>query len=413
MLGCPPGRFRAVFSLFSLRLHLRCPMPARPYTLLIATGQSPQVVTETIFELHRTDALQPASVHVVTTRVGRVFGEALLQGKERTDPIRGDRIENARDRWTPFCDEVLGRDPVDLHFHVPEVQDQALEDIRRCGDDTRFSSICYTLVEELTREDELPLVGSIAGGRKTMSAHMMTAFSVYARSDDRLTHVLLTDPDLEYDADFFYPESGSPGYGQLLDLVDVRFPRLRPVLQSGLLDELPEARADLSAILDALEPYNVSPRAVRQIDLELRDHGARLVFLGDEDELAICELTPKQASTLAVFIELRAQSDGPVPALHFIDNDTVEKQRAAVASLCTKNSFTEWTSTDDVSKAFSDVNRALRSVVLAERLIQIEGLSTEPREYDWPEPPPSLTARSARPNELWPFSEELPLKRLQ
>jgi len=101
-------------------------MSTRPYNLLIATGQSPQVVTETVFELHRAEDLQPASVHVLTTCVGRAYGRVQLLGEPQADPARGTAIMGVEDRWPTFCEEILGRSPengeapVDLSFHVPE-----------------------------------------------------------------------------------------------------------------------------------------------------------------------------------------------------------------------------------------------------------------------------------------------------
>ena len=384
-------------------------MSNRPYTLLIATGQAPQVITETVFQIYQDENRIPAVVHVVTTRVGHAYGRALLFGETVHDPERGVRIEGAATRWETFCDEILGRQ-VDVEFHVPTVNNVEISDLREVGDDTRFANLCYELVEQLTREDALPLVGSIAGGRKTMSAHLMTAFSVYARREDRLTHVLLTDPELEHDRTFFYPEPGHPRFNRLLDLVDIRFPRVRSLLEADVIDGLPEDRRDLQAILDALEPHITSTRSVSHVALELQNHGAVLRFLDDGDTLTTCRLTPKQASTLAVFVEHRAQSDGPVPAPVFVDNETVEAQREAVAFLCTEDPFAPWTSTTDVSKAFNDLRSALDPVPLAARLLAIEGLSAEPRRYDWPENAPALTVFSRYPNETWPFDALAPLQ---
>lgn len=386
-------------------------MQQPPYNLLIAAGQSPQVVTETIFELHRAENRHPASVHVVTTEVGRAYGRALLLGEERTDPIRGTEIEGADARWPVFCKEVLDRNPeqhtVDLAFYVPEVEGRGLDDIRQKGDDTRFADLCYRLVEKLTREDALPLIGSIAGGRKTMSAHLMTAFSVYARPDDRLTHILLTDPSLEQDPTFFYPEAGSPDYSRLLDLVDVEFPRLRTLIEADLIEALPDDRRDLKGILDALEPHINSARTVREVRLELRDRSARLVFEGTSGLIDTCSLTTKQASTLLVFAEERAGRSGPVPSTDFVEREAVEANRNHVRWLCSEEKLTPWTNKNDVSKALNDLNDALKTVPVAERILQIEGVSSQPRRYDWPEKVPPLSIDTRHTGEDWPF-ENLP-----
>jgi len=396
-------------------------MPSKPYNLLIATGQSPQVVTETVFELHRAEDLRPAAVHVVTTRVGRAYGRAQLLGEPQADPARGTPIEGVEARWPQFCEDILDRSaeggeaPIDLTFHVPEVGAEGLEDIHHQGDDTRFANLCYTLVEELTRDDPTPLIGSIAGGRKTMSAHLMTALTVYGRPTDRLTHVLLSDPSLEGDPSFFYPEQGTPRYGQLLNLVDIRFPRLRTLLEEDLIDGLPEDRQDLEAILDALAPHIASARAVETITVQLRTGTAQLVFEGRDGTLDTCSLTPKQAATLLAFAEQRADEEAPVPSTTLTyerDRAPVGRRRQAVQFLCSRvgDGLDPWVDTESVSKDISDLNDALREVPVANRRLRIEGLSRDPRRYDWPGDAPTLRIETPYPGEGWPFQHVGPLE---
>lgn len=395
-------------------------MSARPYNLVIATGQSPQVITETVFELYTPQERQPAAVHVLTTRVGRAYGRAQLLGEPQADPARGTPIEGVEARWPQFCEEILGRSgsdgepPVELTFHVPEAGTEPLNDIHRRGDDTRFANLCYEMVEQLTRDDQLPLIGSIAGGRKTMSAHLMTAFSVYARPDDRLTHVLLTDPSLEQDPSFFYPEPGSPRYSRLLNLVDVRFPRLGPLLEQDLIDGLPDDRRDLEVILDALDPHVAGARPVREVALRLRDGGATLRFNGADAPIDTCLLSPKQAATLLVFAERQAARGESVPstALTYEDDGAlVAEQRRAVQFLCSQDEELDpWSTTGRVSKDISKLNKRLRDVPVAERLMRIEGLSRSPRRYDWPGEIPPLTVETRYPGEAWPFDHIGPLE---
>lgn len=408
-------------------------MRESPYNLLVAMGQSPQVITETIFELNRPGYdLQPAAVHVVTTRVGRAYGRAQLLGEPQSDPARGTPIEGVKARWPIFCEKVLGRSPengkapVDLTFHVPEVGAEGLEDIQHQGDDTRFANLCYELVEHLTREDQLTLIGSIAGGRKTMSAHLMTAFTVYGRPDDRLTHVLLSDPSLEGDPSFFYPEQGSPRYGQLLDLVDIRFPRLRALLEEDLIEGLPDDRQDLEAILDALDPHIASTRTVSQVQVHFENGGAQVTFEGGDGTLDTCTLQPKQAATLLVFAERRAAAGEPVPSTDLtygssdfnepsdsngFGNSNIPKQRRAVQHLCSQTGKLDpWEETNDVSKDISRLKDPLRKTPIASRLLKIEGLSREPRLYDWPGEAPDLQVTSRYPDESWPFEHIGPLK---
>lgn len=385
--------------------------PEPPYNLLIVMGRSPQVITETVFELRREEKRWPAAVHVITTRSGRAFGEAKLLGKEREDPLFGGTVSSVEPRWLEFCDEVLGLEadedgvpPVDLTFHVPEANGRSLDDIRQKGEDTRFANLCYRLVERLTREeDALQLIGSIAGGRKTMSAHLMTAFSIYGRRNDRLTHVLLSDPDLENEDSFFYPEVGSSGYSRLLDLVDIQFPKLHGLLKES---DLPDDGRDPEAVLDASEPRK-SVLDVARIRLELTHGGSRLLIEGDEEKLASCSLTPKDASTLAVFADARGANGAPVPTTALIGSPPVEEKRAAILKLCGRDpdNYKKWSDMTTLSQSVMDgLNPTLKGTRLAYEWLEIQGLQRQPRLYDWPrtEEPP-LEIATGHSGEDWPF----------
>ncbi|MGM0706584.1 MAG: CRISPR-associated ring nuclease Csm6 [Bacteroidota bacterium] len=388
---------------------------ARPYNLIIAVGMSPAVVTETIFEIYYNRERIPASVDVVTTRQGQAFVEALLLGKDRLNPFTGEPFESAKDRWTPFWEDVLERpEPVEIDFHVAQANGVPLDDIRDMGDDTRFANVCYALVEERTRPDENQLVGSIAGGRKTMGAHLMTAFSVYARTNDRLTHILVHDPDLERDREFYYPNPKEHGanWRRMLDLVDIEFPRLRSILsEEQIIQEMKDRDQGLEDLLATLTPHALSARDVERVVLELESGSARLVLYGTEGQLAQCALTPLTAATLAVFAEQRAQTVDAVPATsmyapdaHQARRSSVQKQRSAIAALCGSDAFKPWTSANDVSKAISAYHRRLQDTPLTERLLDIEGLSSDPRSYDWHGQAPNLQIAATYPDaNNWPF----------
>lgn len=387
--------------------------PKPPYNLLATMGRSPQVITETVFELWREEKRWPTAVHVITTRSGQAIGEAKLLGKERQDPGFGGAVSSPKPRWLEFCDEVLGLEadedgdpPVDLTFHVPKENGRGLDDITQKGEDTLCAELCYRLVERLTREeDAFQLIGSIAGGRKTMSAHLMTAFSMYGRRNDRLTHVLLDDSDLENRDSFFYPDVGSSRYGTMLDLVDIEFPKLHDLVEGGSGD-LPENSRDPEAVLAASAPRN-SALDVTKIRLELRDGGSRLLIKGKEEKLASLSLTPKDASTLAVFADARGAHGKPVPTTALVGKPTVEEKRAAILKLCGRepDKYKAWSDTTTLSQSVMDsLNPTLKETRLAFQWLEIQGKRSQPRLYDWPrteEPPLEIATRHT--GEDWPF----------
>jgi len=153
-----------------------------PYVLLAPLGTSPGVLTETVWSLAQ-DGLVPATVHVMTTATG-------------WEVVAGDlgfETENAR--WDRLSRGVCGLDrPIPVERHVVRGRNgRELRDIRHEQDDLAFGAACYALVRRLTEAtNRPPVVGSIAGGRKTMSAHLMTAFCLCARQQDRLVHVLIS-----------------------------------------------------------------------------------------------------------------------------------------------------------------------------------------------------------------------------
>jgi len=388
-------------------------MRAPFYNLLAVTGQSPQVITETVFELHR-QGRKPSEVHIVTTEVGRLFAESLLLGVEHTNPLHGGAIDNAANRWDTFCHEILNMDvdergAVPITFHVPETEEgHNLMDIRRRGDDGRFANLCYRLVERLTRPEAQPLIGSIAGGRKTMSAHLMTAFGVYARPDDRLTHILADGA--ENDPSFFYPTPGAAGYGHMLDLVTVRFPRLNLLLKEDLIDGLPEDRRDLNGIIDALSPHLASAQRPDTIELQLSSGSARLVFEEGGQALGTCELSPATAATLAVFVEDISEKSGPVPVTDWFytqadDPNGIAQKRQAVMTLCVSGEPTPWTEQGKLSSARYELNKKLKAIPVAERYLAIENVSGKTVSYDLPDHDlPRISVAAEYPDLAnWPF----------
>lgn len=393
-------------------------MTANPYVLLIVTGESPQVVTETVWSLARQEdpPWHPEAVYVVTTAAGAAHTRALLLGEETRDPRRGTPIESPANRWAPFCHEVLGQDePVPLHIEVPTAGGQALRDIRTPAHDTAFADVCYELVAARTRPGEPPLFGSIAGGRKTMSAHLMTAFCVYARPQDRLSHVLVNPPALEGTPEFFYPTPETTDTARI-DRVDLQFPRLRPLLRDDLITGLPDRRRDLRGILNALEPHLALSKTPTAFELHLRSGEARLRVAGEGDTLGTCRLSPAQAATLAVLAEALQGPADAVPFEHLYHGPRAEpphpeqhpahRQRQTIIELCER--FPEvqpWTANEDVSKAVSRLNERLREVPIAAHYLAVESeVRREGSSYHWPRALPApFQVTSLYPPDDWPF----------
>ena len=334
-------------------------MPQR-YTLLAAVGLAPASLTEAVWSLYQ-DRLTPGAVHVLTTEQGRVQLDAEL--------LRG----GASSRWSRLCREVLGLEaPLPIEIHVPNRDGEPLDDLRSRADDLAFGDVAYALVRRLTDEDHDPvLIGSIAGGRRTMGAHLTTAFSVCARPQDRLVHVLAT-PDPQPIAPAYWPGDG--GEPLALDRVDIPLPRLRPVLDRDFVERLDD-RYDLPNLLDVLAGYNVSetPVAVRVELSQGHPWRSRVVLLAaDGSELAEADFTPRM---LSIFLLLADATEGARLGAPFgavaqgvpdgkqdteaplVNHAHTAARIAAAYRWCgrtpTAKQQATWTTTEEVSKAIS------------------------------------------------------------
>lgn len=204
--------------------------------LVSVTGLSPQVVTETLFSLVTEHDFVPTEIVLLTT----------LHGKNRAvrdllDPIDG--------KFASFCKEY--RLEGKIRFSADDIlvittEDGApLTDIRTPDDNVRAADKIASVVGELCSDDNSVLHVSIAGGRKTMGFFLGYALSIYGREQDRMSHVLVSEP-YENNRDFFYPtqtpreiyhSDGSPldASQAKVSLAEIPFVKLRAGLSKDLL----------------------------------------------------------------------------------------------------------------------------------------------------------------------------------
>lgn len=361
------------------------------YTLLAPAGVTPQVITETVFELHRLYGWVPEAVHVVTTTTGRAAVRARLLNEAGHKDHRGQPLAPA-DAWACLCRDVLRvPEPPALEVHVVRRDDAEIDDIRHPADDRAFAEACYGLVARLTGEGRSRLVGSISGGRKSMSAHVMNAFSALARAQDRLCHALVAPPSLESKHDFFYPTDLA---AQQVRLVDLGFPRLRPVLLRGVLGG--RVPGGFGELLEAVRPYLLAEQRPATAELVLGDRHA-LLRLSDEhgDELGKVRLSETRAATLLVFADRLCVHPAGIPVGTLFEEartrpaaaeHPVHRARTFVTKLMNDRDCTPWTDVSDVSKSLNELGKALKQSPIAARFFAL-GSAYDGR-YGWPETPP-------------------------
>lgn len=227
--------------------------------LLLVTGLSPQVITETLYALAitQTPVWIPDEVHVITTEEGaqRVRLALFTEGKNWFSRLLSDyRLPSIR-----FDDACI--------HTVSDETGKTLRDIRSLQDNERVADFICDKVKEFTSDIHTDLHVSIAGGRKTMGYYTGYALSLFGRPQDRLSHVLVSEP-FESSWDFFYPtpyneviESRDGALADTRDaivtLAEIPFVRLREELPQRL--RLQEGKASFSETIAAAQKAQQPP----------------------------------------------------------------------------------------------------------------------------------------------------------
>ena len=277
-------------------------MPHPRRILLAVTGLSPQVVTETLYALGvapepGTAPFIPTEVHLLTTEQGAKIAQTAL-----LHPDGGQFHALLADY------PQLGRPAFDAaHIHtIRDAQGQSLADIRSPEENAAAADSITALMAELTRDEQAQLHVSIAGGRKTMGFYLGYAFSLFARPQDELSHVLVSNP-FENHPEFFYPPAtarrlATPG-GQHIDTADARITLARiPVvrLRHGQPEALLAGQASFGDTVAAIQQSLAPP----QLHIDLQRKQARC---GD----VALQLPPAQLAWLAWWADNRLQERGP------------------------------------------------------------------------------------------------------
>jgi CRISPR-associated protein (TIGR02584 family) len=166
--------------------------------LLAVSGLSPQIITETLYGLAigatEEQRFIPNEVHVVTT----------VQGAERIRLLLLSDTPGWFHRMRQDFDlPQIQFDNSTIHI-IEDGSGAGVSDIRNAQDNTLVADKLTRLIAGFTHNPETALHVSIAGGRKTMGFFAGYALSLFARPQDRLSHVLVS-PEFESHPEFFYP----------------------------------------------------------------------------------------------------------------------------------------------------------------------------------------------------------------
>ena len=193
----------------------------RRRVLLAVTGESPQVVTETLYALAVTGAsgfdfaekelpfrdkkMALAALKKARKTLPYMPTEVLLittsKGEEKAEILR-ERIRGLIDYYEL---ENIPAEKIKIRV-ITDKNGRKIDDIRSISDNEAAADFITQCLRDLTSDPSTAIHASIAGGRKTMGALLASLMAIYGRPQDRLTHVLVSGPiDVEKCPDFYFP----------------------------------------------------------------------------------------------------------------------------------------------------------------------------------------------------------------
>lgn len=257
------------------------PAPTTRRILACVSGMSPAIITETLFALVTQHDFIPDEVHVITTLKGRELIQKHLLHVE-TGHFHAFLREYLPGRTIRFDDDTI---------HLIGAGDgDARQDITTDEDNRAAANTLYRVLRQFKAVPGTYLHASVAGGRKSMSFYMGQAFSLIAESQDRLSHVLVSEP-FETTRGFFYP-TRAPHFldgpkGERLDCAQARvqLADLSVIKLGSMLGELPEkARQDFDFAI-RLAQATLEPPKVRMVWSTSQEEG-RVEMLGETIKMA-------------------------------------------------------------------------------------------------------------------------------
>ena len=239
--------------------------------LLVVIGMTPQIVTETLYKLavDSDPVFIPDEVHIITTREGADSARLALLGIGQ----EGGWIERFRQDF----DLPQIRFTEDMIHVIQDTEGLFLDDNESYEHNRIAADFIIGKMREFTSDEQTALHVSLAGGRKTMSFYAGYALSLYGRTQDRLSHVLVSPP-FQNNRDFFYPppkaerlEIGNRYYSTddaRIVLSDIPFVRMQYQITGNLLggDE------GFRETVEKIEQFNTQER----IELDLDDRSIHL-----------------------------------------------------------------------------------------------------------------------------------------
>ncbi|WP_439598204.1 CRISPR-associated ring nuclease Csm6 [Falsiroseomonas sp.] len=197
-------------------------------------GSSPAIATETVWSLchQRKPAWIPDALHVVTTADGlRRVVDGLHPSAPGLEGLMPDgaplptiSVHVPRRGQTAIVIELAGsRQSVEPALVAAEGDATALKDVATSEDNAAMGDLVLAVLSGFAAQADVELHVSLAGGRKTMSAHAQLAMSLVGRPGDEVSHVLVSPVAFEMCPSFWHKGQRIPATardGRELDIAE-------------------------------------------------------------------------------------------------------------------------------------------------------------------------------------------------
>lgn len=170
--------------------------------LVGVVGMSPAVLTETVWALAHEDipVIVDEVVAITTTQGKSAIKEQLLESGS------WQRLVTALAKEGLSVDGKLSFGSSDS-IRILGDGSKDFDDIASPQENDIAGDFILKVLRQYTEDTDTKLIASIAGGRKTMSALMLSCMSLLGREQDRVCHVLVNAPyEQRLDPPFFFPE---------------------------------------------------------------------------------------------------------------------------------------------------------------------------------------------------------------
>lgn len=237
--------------------------------LIAGMGNSPQVLTETVWEMaHLKRPLVPDEIVVFAAKnTTAKLRKALLDGET---PVWRELIASLK-KEKISVDGKLVFGSTSIHV-IPDANGDEMQDLRTGEDNLRAADFMLQQIRQYTESPDTVVLVSIAGGRKTMSALLFSCMTLLGREDDKVFHVLMP-PEFEggVEPPFYFPRSGVThtalktgrkfkGDKVRSELFEVPFVRMRGWYQEKFKSMPPTYRTLVSKVQTMAPPPVVSPK---------------------------------------------------------------------------------------------------------------------------------------------------------